>query len=457
MSIASGGYDVGNNTRATAVVENDVPTVWLTTAATGTGAPKEGDNQKLKFTAHRDNAHGPLKIWYYANSFDLVEGQDYDFPADSLDADRPWLHSLEFADGEGTKDIEFTVIDDPDVEPTQTLTVTIDNAPSDLLAGDGKYLTLGGGEQPNFAEGSIQDNDVNVTIEGPVLTAGLTETYTVWARDYDGIPVSGKPITIGGFDSDQIHPATTQITSSGGGAPLEIQGLSTGTDDANLILADVGLQPQGQQQQAGQIQLGNPRIAQPIDALTVIGGTVDWTAIIVDAQGRAPAGQPVAVTLPNQNVATISESDNAANAQGAVHVKFRGVALNNNSNNAPITVTLNGAKVVGNVGVLVKHATVTQITNPMVAGAGKHFRVQVANSRGTPVRGYDIKLTGDAKFNVTGPFGGANEQTSTSGPDGIADFIGQATAGNASLKFIAVDDNQVNNTNAPWNLQINPA
>ena len=93
----------------------------------------------------------------------------------------------------------------------------------------------------------------------------------------------------------------------------------------------------------------------------------------------------------------------------------------------------------------------------MLVGPNKHFLVRVKNSRGAAVKGYEIKLTGDAKFDVNnGILGAGNTQNQISTGDGLLDFIGVANAaGPASLTFLAVDDNQVNNNNAPWTLQIN--
>ncbi|MCI0537592.1 MAG: hypothetical protein L0Z50_20450 [Verrucomicrobiales bacterium] len=183
---AGGGYTVGTPNSATVTIKNDdLPVVTVTATDPVAGEPGSGQ-EKGKFTFSRTGPTTAALTANYTVGGSAASGPDY----------TPIGTTVTFAAGSATKTKNVIVADDSDVEPNETVEVT-------LAAGSG--YSVG---SPSAATVTIEDDDV----PSAVVTVAATDSIA-------GEPGSGQDK--GKFTFSRTGPTTAALTvnySVGGSA-----------------------------------------------------------------------------------------------------------------------------------------------------------------------------------------------------------------------------------------------
>ncbi len=187
------------------------PAVTITTLSDGSegGYDLSSVPSVAKFTVARDGStSGDLLVYLSTPTGSASFGNDYEFN----------LSSVVIPDGSSSTVVSIGVVNDGEVEPIETIELS--------LAGHSSYTISGTGT----AIAHIADNDVKLVAESDVsvLVSGTSETIVV-AQDYEGIRVAGVALEasvddpdllaadwkIGDNVTDQYGRATLVLTGQG--------------------------------------------------------------------------------------------------------------------------------------------------------------------------------------------------------------------------------------------------
>jgi hypothetical protein len=207
----------------------------------------------------------------------------------------------------GTSTIYLDVVpaDDQLVEPTETFTVSLTSCSGDTI-------------DTSQASGSIIDDDVNITIGAPGLTALTTGEIPVTVRDYYG---NGKAMTldVSGYDSEVLDPASDHVTTDfSGNGVLDVYCNDAAT--SGLVMQA----PNGNQGNQNQAPV-KPQVVILEDPISIwSGGKASFTVSIQDPNEGSGPIEGLKVQIPDeggltQDDATLPSTD--AEGLATVHIK----------------------------------------------------------------------------------------------------------------------------------------
>lgn len=414
--------------------ENDEPSTFSVTASDNQGAEEGSDGLTFVISRPGELSYNEADV-YLDLSGEAGEGSENDYTCDATGTGT--RRSVHFSSGQTSATFCLTPVDDEEVEEAESVIVTLAADPDACWRGFATYEVAGA--PGNEASGEIADNELQLELEGPVITEGLTEEFTLWVRDPFGAPIGGKRVTvdIDQQNGDKIETSTVEVVttaegSATGSATFSITGKLTGT-------AKIGLQPEGKARREKNVVVGQPTLvveAPPFE--TVLNGQVKFQGTLFKADGVTPIpNRAVAIELPNNQFAEISSKDSETRADGKFQVIIKGKSLTNNplvpKPTLTITVpnsTLDPVSRQIGVGKPVVHGHALTA----VVGLGREFAIRVETSTGMRVSGISVALQVDNVLNVE-----LNPTTIQSDESGIVRFTANANS-SAELTWTIGDD-----------------
>lgn len=253
--------------------------------------------------------------------------------------------------------------------------------------------------QDTGGSGSGAPTDLLLTLNSPTIANNGSQTVTATATALDAKRnvLPGVVVSIGVDAGATAQPSGTTTNASG----VVTAQIGTGGNSTNRTITvtatAAGLPPRTATLQV----VSSPTSATPtaadlslaLSANTLVNGgssTITATVTAVDSNRVALAGIPVAISVDNNAVATVSST--TTNANGVVTAT---VGIGADRSNRSITVTASSGGITRSATFAVIGATLSASFSPQVAAgsAGNQIEYRLVDANGTPMAAQDISVT----------------------------------------------------------------
>ena len=261
FSNIAGGDARFSSTRATGTIRDSTgPRLSVSDAQAD-----EGTDDNLTFTVSAERrGNNPISVRYRTRSQTATANEDYYVKSGTL----------RFASGESSKNVQVRVLDDEEIEPTETLLMELFE-PVDAEIKDGS------------ATGTIRDDEASamISISDAVLVEGATDqiSFTVELE-----PVLDVPVTVNYFTVDGTAKADSDYTAAEG------QVTFAAGDREKLLLVSITDDDEGEEVERFRVKLAEPAEGLAGDAViqdaTGVGRIVDLRFDVEDAEGHEEDG-----------------------------------------------------------------------------------------------------------------------------------------------------------------------
>ena len=261
LSNIAGGDARFSSTRATGTIrDNTGPRLSVSDAQADEGAD---DNLTFTVSAER-RGNNPISVRYRTRSQTATANEDYHVKAGTL----------RFASGESSKSVQVRVLDDEEIEPTETLLMELFE-PVDAVIEDGS------------GSGTIRDDDASaiISISDARLVEGATERVSFKVKLEPALDV---PVTVNYETADGTARAGSDYTAAEG------QLTFAAGETEKLPVVDITDDDEGEDVETFRVKLTAPPEGLAGGAVfqdaTGVGRIIDLRFDVHDAQGREEDG-----------------------------------------------------------------------------------------------------------------------------------------------------------------------